>query len=60
MALFQDVEAEALQMLRFLKGCKNPANNTFSESWLQKSYGSTGLRTAPATQHAKDTANTTF
>ena len=24
--------------------------NTFSESWLQKSCGSAGLRTAPATQ----------
>ena len=29
------------------------ANNTFSEDWLQKSYEFAGLRTAPATHHAK-------
>ena len=39
---------------------RNIANNTFSEGWLQKSNEFAGLRTAPATHHAKNTANTTF
>ena len=47
------------------RGCTTPrcrsqniANNTFSEGWLQKSNEFAGLRTAPATHHAKNTANT--
>ena len=39
---------------------RNIANNTFSEGWLQKSHEFAGLRTVPATHHAKNTANTTF
>ena len=39
---------------------RNIANNTFSEDWLQKSNEFAGLQTAPATHHAKNTANTTF
>ena len=39
---------------------RNIANNTFSEGWLQKSNEFAGLRTAPATHHAKNTAKTTF
>ena len=47
-ALLHDVEAETLQITRFRKvGCKNPTKFA-------------GLRTAPATYHAKNTANTTF
>ena len=49
------------------RGCTTPrcrsrniANNMFSEGWLQKSNEFAGLRTAPATHHAKNTANTTF
>ena len=49
------------------RGCTTPrcrsqniANNTFSEGWLQKSKEFAGLRTAPATHHAKNTPNTTF
>ena len=39
---------------------RNVANNTFSEGRFQKSNEFAGLRTAPATHHAKNTANTTF
>ena len=39
---------------------RNFANNTFSEGWLQKSYEFAGLRTAPATHRAKNTANSAF
>ena len=48
MALLHEVEAETLQITRFRKvGCR-------------KSYAFAGLRTAPATHRARNTANTTF
>ena len=39
---------------------RNIAKNTFAEGWLQKSYEFAGLRTAPATHRAKNTANSAF
>ena len=39
---------------------RNIAKNSFSEGWLQKSYEFAGLRTVPATHHAKNTENNLF